>query len=165
MNHRKLLFVLSLGLLVLMGVLTQFTIAQDESLEQAITFAIGPDQEPGNVSLGNSNPSGTGAFVINADGSFVGITFAYSDLTGTPSAMHVHNAAAGENGGVVQKICGQGPSAGLLDNCPSGTSGIIAVIWELSSDMLDELLAGNLYINIHTAQNGGGEIRGQMTGE
>ena len=142
-----------------------FTHAQEESLEQAITFVLGPDQEPGNVNLGSNNPSGTGAFVINANGSAVGIAFTYSDLTGAAGAMHIHNAAAGENGGVVQAICGSGPQPHLLDECPSGRAGTVAVVWELPANMLNELLDGNLYVNIHTSQNGGGEIRGQMTGE
>jgi hypothetical protein len=32
----------------------------------------------------------------------------------------------------------------------------------MTADHLAELLDGNLYINIHTAENGGGEIRGQV---
>lgn len=142
---------------------TQLTSAQSESSEQGIVFVINADQTIPNPSLGGSNPNGTGAFVINADGSEVGFTFTYSDLTGPPTAMHFHNAAAGESGGVAQKICGQGPQAGLISSCPSGNSGTVAGVWQIPSASLTNLLNGNLYVNIHTSTNGGGEVRGQMS--
>jgi len=76
-------------------------------------------------------------------------------LSGPIATAHFHNAAAGVNGAVVRTIA---------------TSNNNAVgIWKsndlepFTSVMLRELLAGNIYINIHTAANFSGEIRGQVT--
>jgi len=162
MKINKTLQITAIIMIAIFWVSVIFPLAQDESQQQAVIFAIGLDQEPGNVSLGSSNPSGTGAFVISGTGSHIGITFTYSDLTGPAAAMHVHNAPAGENGSVVQTICGGGPPPALLDSCPSENSGTIAAVWAIPSDLLSELLDGDLYVNIHTSSNGGGEIRGQL---
>ena len=77
-------------------------------------------------------------------------------LTGSIAAAHFHNAAAGTDGGVVRTISGD-----FTGNTASG-------LWTgtdsepLTDALIAELLAGNLYVNIHTAANGAGEIRGQV---
>src|SRR5690606_30237747 len=38
----------------------------------------------------------------------------------------------------------------------------IDVVWELTEDDVADLLAGNLYVNIHSPANPGGDIRGQI---
>ncbi len=72
------------------------------------------------------------------------------------TAAHFHNEAAGVNGGVVRTITG--------DFAGKTASGV----WTstdsepLTDALIAEILAGNIYVNIHTAANGGGEIRGQV---
>ena len=72
------------------------------------------------------------------------------------SAAHFHNAPIGANGGVVRDL-----GADFSGNTASG-------IWTsmdaqpLTDALLKELLSGNLYVNVHTAANPGGEIRGQV---
>ena len=63
-------------------------------------------------------------------------------------AAHIHNAPAGENGGVVFPFAD--PASPF-----SGT-------WNLTDEDVAELFAGNLYVNVHSAANPGGEIRGQI---
>jgi len=74
----------------------------------------------------------------------------YSGLSGDAKAAHFHGpAAVGANAGVEVPIpVGPSPMKG------SAT---------LTDAQMADFLGGKIYINIHTAANGGGEIRGQVT--
>src|SRR5689334_25188661 len=75
----------------------------------------------------------------------------YSGLSGPVTAAHFHGPAeAGKNGGVAVPI----PNAGTSPVEGSAT---------LTDAQAADLVAGKYYINIHTAANPGGEIRGQVT--
>ena len=99
-----------------------------------------------------SDGQGTGSFVFTDAGLIYRVTV--SELTGEIAAAHFHNAPAGVNGGVVRAITFEGNTA--------------AGIWRPSDDqaltpaLIQELIAGNLYVNVHTPEYGGGEIRGQV---
>ena len=71
----------------------------------------------------------------------------------TPTAAHIHNAFAGANGGV---LIGLDQDSGNADqwNAPAGAM--------LDADGVDLLLAGALYVNVHTEANPSGELRGQI---
>jgi hypothetical protein len=75
----------------------------------------------------------------------------YSGLSGPATAAHFHGpAAAGANAGVAVAI----PNAGTSPVEGSAT---------LTDAQAADLTAGKYYVNIHTAANPGGEIRGQVT--
>jgi Cu/Zn superoxide dismutase len=93
--------------------------------------------------------SGTGAFVLDGNGLHYWVTT--DGLTGPISASHFHNAPAGENGGVVH---------GITESFDGSTA---TGSWEITPEMITELLAERLYVNVHTASNPSGEIRGQVT--
>lgn len=71
-----------------------------------------------------------------------------SGLTGI-TAAHIHKGIRGENGSVIIPIA----SAAFTEI--SGEA-------EVTTDILSDLLAERLYVNIHTEQNPNGEIRGQI---
>jgi len=74
----------------------------------------------------------------------------YSGLTGPATMAHFHGPAeAGKNG----------PVAVPLKDAASGAEGSAT----LTDAQATDLMAGKYYINIHTAANPGGEIRGQVT--
>lgn len=75
----------------------------------------------------------------------------YSGLSASISASHIHQAAAGANGPVVLNLANTGGINGNLSG--SGT---------LSDPQESELLAGNMYVNVHTSSFPGGEIRAQL---
>ncbi len=100
-------------------------------------------------------PGGTATLTFNDDGTE--LTYDIS-VVGIPevSAAHFHNAPAGENGGVVNP----------LDGSIVGDAWVSSGVWsDISADMGDAIRNGETYINIHTADYGGGEIRGQVLGE
>ncbi len=75
----------------------------------------------------------------------------YSGLTGPATAAHIHGpAAAGANAGVLV------PMKAPLDSPIKGSA-------TLTDDQVKELMAGQMYANVHTATNPGGELRGQLT--
>jgi len=84
----------------------------------------------------------------------------YADLLGTLTAAHIHNAPVGVNG----------PVEHFLDNVPFGTmSGSFVGDWRfddplsLTEVFAQEMISGNMYVNIHSQVFPGGEIRGQLT--
>ncbi len=74
----------------------------------------------------------------------------YADLTGPATMAHFHGPApAGKNAGVMV------PITGSLASPIKGSA-------TLTDDQAKALMNGDLYFNIHTAMNKGGEMRGQL---
>jgi hypothetical protein len=74
----------------------------------------------------------------------------YSGLSGPPAAAHIHcGAAAGANAGVAVDL-GKNLASPIQG---SGT---------MTDAQMADLQAGKCYVNIHTANNKGGELRGQL---
>jgi hypothetical protein len=102
-------------------------------------------------------PPGTSAATGTADMDYDAATrkltwkVTYSGLSGPATAAHFHGPAeAGKNAGVAVAI----PNAGTSPVEGSAT---------LTDAQAADLMAGKYYVNIHTAANPGGEIRGQVT--
>jgi len=94
--------------------------------------------------------SGSGGGTINVadDGSVSGSV----TTTGVPGTMaHIHEAAPGKNGGVVIPLEKKGDHEWAV---PAGA--------KLNAEQLKSFKAGNLYVNVHTDKNKGGEVRGQL---
>ena len=78
-------------------------------------------------------------------------TVTFAGLTGPATAAHFHGpAAAGANAGVVLPL-GNTPTSPIHGN------------QTLTDAQIKDLEAGKWYVNVHTAANPGGEIRGQVT--
>jgi hypothetical protein len=73
----------------------------------------------------------------------------FRGLTGAANAAHIHRARPGVAGPVVVALCGP---------CRSGVRGTA----RLKAGTVTALLAGGAYVNVHTAKNPAGEIRGQV---
>ena len=73
----------------------------------------------------------------------------FRNLTGRASAAHIHLAKAGVAGPVAVPLCGP---------CRSGVRGTA----KLKARTVTALLGGRAYVNVHTAKNPAGEIRGQI---
>jgi CHRD domain len=74
----------------------------------------------------------------------------YSGLTGPATAAHFHGPApTGKNAGVMIPIA---PATSPLEGSAT-----------LNDAQAKALMDGDMYVNVHTAANKGGEIRGQLT--
>jgi CHRD domain len=90
-----------------------------------------------------------GSFTGTIVGSKLTYSLTFSGLTGPATAAHIHLGAVGKSGNVVVPICGP---------CKSPVKGSAT----LSKALLADLKTHKLYVNVHTAKNPAGEIRGQL---
>jgi hypothetical protein len=109
-----------------------------------------------NLSAANEVPAvsskAVGSLTATYDPSTKTLTYTinYSGLSGDPMAAHFHGpAASGENAGVAV------PISAPMSNPIKGTA-------TLNDAQANELMGGKWYVNIHTAANKGGELRGQV---
>ena len=117
--------------------------------------------------------TGTGLFTATLDTSTNVFTYdlTFSGLTSNVSNGHIHGpAAAGVNSGTTinfNTLAGATFSFGQTSGAAHGTITLNAstqVTTAINGDSLKKLLfAGLTYANIHTLNNAGGEIRGQVT--
>ncbi len=104
--------------------------------------------------------TGVGTFTLNAARAQLAfnVTVDPASLTGPMTSAHFHLAPAGTPGGVVRNLF---PDFGG-GNTASGVWASTDASQPLTPALVTALLAGNLYVNIHTAANPSGEIRGQI---
>jgi len=139
---------LSLGLLAAtlgLGACSSTTMASNTV---AITAKLtGSAEVPANASAG----SGTLEATLDKQTNLLSWTVSYSGLSGPVKAGHFHGPAmAGQNAGVALGF------SGSMDSPIKGSA-------TLTAAQLADLMAGKWYVNLHTAANPGGEIRGQAT--
>jgi hypothetical protein len=91
----------------------------------------------------------TGTYVENKTGGVLKWKLTFSRLTGAAGAAHIHGAKPGVAGPVIVPLCGP---------CRSGQTGTV----KISKAVIAKLEGGRAYVNVHTAKNAAGEIRGQV---
>jgi hypothetical protein len=96
----------------------------------------------------NTSGSGSGTISIGDDKSVTG-SVTTTGVTGTMA--HIHNGATGKNGPVVVPLSKNGENTWAV---PPGV--------KLTDPQYAAFKAGDLYVNVHSAQHQGGEIRGQL---
>ncbi len=172
MKHLKLTSVLVLGLalLLLIGV-TQKSLApyhqpppqqsQTATFGTVLTATLTVAQETPAPQGVQGGVIGAGVFYFNPTTNVLSFAVAYRSLSGPPTAAHFHNGPPATAGGVVQTACGA-PGPALLTSCPTGANGFLQGEWTVPANLVQPLLQGQLYFNIHTGANAAGEIRGQI---
>jgi hypothetical protein len=132
--------VFALVLLVVVGCATTNGMSQ-----QGIKVTLSGDQEVPPV---KTSAAGNGTIVISSDKSVSG-SISTTGIVAT--AAHIHEGPAGKNGPVIVPLS-KGP-----DNTWSVAPGA-----KLTDAQYASYLAGNLYVNVHSAAHKGGEIRAQL---
>ena len=95
-----------------------------------------------------SSAAGTGTVTVNPDMTVA----AKITVTGmTPTAAHIHMAAAGANGPVIVPFTKTGDNT---FEAPAGS--------KMTAEQFAAYKAGNTYVNVHSAANPGGEVRAQL---
>ena len=90
---------------------------------------------------------GSGSFRVAEDGTVTG-SVTTEGMQGTMA--HIHQASKGQNGPVIVRLTKSGDTYSV----PEGK--------KLTAAQMDALKAGNLYVNVHSDKNKGGEIRAQL---
>lgn len=99
----------------------------------------------------------TGSATFTLNGSTLSFTLDVADIDNV-SAAHIHRGAEGENGGVMVGLF-EGPTtdAGFTGTLAEGTV-------EIHDSVAAHMRDGTAYVNVHTTENPGGEIRDQIAG-
>lgn len=95
--------------------------------------------------------SGSGVLALDPTNNQIRGFVKTSGVTGT--AAHIHEAAAGVNGGVIVPLTQTPAGSGIW---------VVAAGQTLTASQVASFNSGNLYFNVHSAANPGGEIRGQI---
>lgn len=135
-------------MLVVSGAAVARTQATQIQLGAAMTAADEVPAPTGDVSAARG--SFTATATKTDTGAAVAWQLTFSGLTGPAGAAHIHIAPPGQPGPVAVPLCGpcQSPA--------SGTANVDATV-------LAALQTGGAYVNVHTAANAPGEIRGQLS--
>jgi hypothetical protein len=140
-----------------------------KSGRKVLTFSahLTGDQE---VPAAMTEAVGQANFMLSKDGTELSFKLIVDGIENVTMA-HIHKAPAGVNGGVVLWLY---PAASPAQLIPGPFEGILAqgtrtsanLVGSLAgmelSDLVDLMIAGETYVNVHTSQYGGGEIRGQI---
>jgi hypothetical protein len=111
----------------------------------------------------NSNGSGSATVTYNMAANDFTYTLSWSNLTGDATMAHIHNGAPGVAGPVIvpffmMSMPATGSMSGTLTQADVTPANGINTI----ADVAAAIEAGNAYVNVHTAEYPGGEIRGQL---
>ena len=162
--HRRLLA--TTVVLALMFVLALATVVQ-AAPPRNFTAPLSGGQE---VPPADTNATGVAQFKLDKDGTELRYRLNVANIENVTQA-HIHLGARGVNGPVVAWLYPEGPPPQLIPGRTNGTlaTGTITaddLVGQLESEsldaLLDEIRAGNAYVNVHTSQFPGGEIRGQI---
>lgn len=141
---------------------------------------LSPDQEPNLATPipANEHPMGAAVIQMNNDSSQICYQLWVTGISNVSQA-HIHMGAVGQEGPVVAWLfpsakAAQGSASPNTTNMPGNFTGLLAKGNISASDLVGPMqgknltdlkaamMSGQLYVNVHTTQNPGGEIRGQI---
>ncbi len=137
-------------LLAVMALMSSTTFANHLSGNMLFSALFSGDQE---VPVVETDATGVGGFFINASMDTLCISITVNGLSGPITGAHIHSGMMGENGDVL---------VNFTDDVDGNSIQATVTGDDLSPELIEAMLNGGLYFNIHTDENPGGEIRGQI---
>jgi hypothetical protein len=152
-KRRMFMSVAALPALLAAGIWTGLGVAGQgvESATIGLTARLSAAQEVPKPKGARAGAEGSfsAALVRSGAGGTLSWRLTFKGLTGKATASHIHVGVRGRAGAVRVSLCGP---------CRSGASGSARV----DAKTITALLGGSTYVNVHTARNAAGEIRGQI---
>jgi hypothetical protein len=118
---------------------------------------------PGADGATNSNGSGSITLDYNSTADLFTYTLSWTDLTGDAIMAHIHLGAPGVSGPIIvpffmMTLPATDTISGTLTEADVPGNAGITTIGQVATAIED----GNAYVNVHTMEYPGGEIRGQL---
>jgi hypothetical protein len=116
----------------------------------------------------DSDAQGAAIFRTSNDGTELNYTLIVANIEDV-TAAHIHLAPRGENGDIVAFLFDpeeptEGRTNGVLAEGTITSEDLVGPLAEATlSELIDEMEAGNTYVNVHTVEHPSGEIRGQIS--
>jgi hypothetical protein len=116
----------------------------------------------------DSDARGAAIFRTNNDGTELNYRLIVANIEDV-TAAHIHLAPRGENGDIVAFLFDpeeptEGRTNGVLAEGTITSDDLIGPLeGSTLSKLIDEMEAGNTYVNVHTVEHPSGEIRGQIS--
>jgi hypothetical protein len=127
----------------------------DQGSRVLTTTLTGAEESPG---PGDPDGSGFAVLRLNADQNTICYTLMVKDIEFPTTGAHIHEAPAGDSGGVVQ---------GLNPPTQEGASSVgtsSGCVQPADTNLIEDILQNpeEYYVNVHNGPFGGGAVRGQL---
>jgi hypothetical protein len=116
----------------------------------------------------DSDAKGAAIFRTSNDGTELNYRLIVANIEDV-TAAHIHLAPRGENGDIVAFLFDpeeptEGRTNGVLAEGTITSEDLVGPLeGSTLSELIDEMEAGNTYVNVHTVEHPSGEIRGQIS--
>jgi CHRD domain-containing protein len=116
----------------------------------------------------DSDAKGAAIFRTSNDGTELNYRLIVANIEDV-TAAHIHLAPRGENGDIVAFLFDpeeptEGRTNGVLAEGTITSEDLVGPLeGSTLSELIDEMEAGNTYVNVHTVEHRSGEIRGQIS--
>jgi hypothetical protein len=168
MSTRKISSVVGIAtavLLILVGVSATATISYAQTIPSIFYATLEGEQEVPPV---DSDAKGFAIFRLSNDGTELEFQVIVANIENV-TAAHIHLAPIGENGDIVAFLFNpeaptEGRTNGVLAEGTITSADLVGPLEGATlSELIDEMEAGNTYVNVHTVEHPAGEIRGQIS--
>ena len=157
---------LATALLIFGAAVNSFYVFAQQQQQQFTAKLSGKNEVPPVI----TPATGIATFTVSPDGTSLHYVLSVSDITGVMGA-HLHAGPSTQNGpaiaGLFNPSMAGHPTGKVHGSLSVGTIRASNLTGPLAGKELSDLIllikTGNTYVNVHTTQNRGGEIRGQLS--
>ncbi len=136
-------------------------VVEADNVRNFVAHLDGDEETPPN----DSRAQGQAIFHVDDDGSSATFTLIVANIENV-IASHIHLAPAGTPGPIVVPLFSGAPSGRFDGILAQGTFTAANFTGPLAGhafgDLIDAIVSGNAYVNVHTTAHPPGEIRGQI---